>query len=136
MTPDMDRDEFKLACQTLLDEAASEHPAKHQGRLAARYLLRSASGESVELMFDKGPKSPPNLWICQRYAGGLMQAGMDFQSSPAASLYQTVDGAGRPRYGRHSALRPMRQLGNADLICFRLRTLGELEHILNRLKAG
>ena len=131
----MNKDAFKLACLTLLEEAAIEHPIGHQSKLAARFMLTSAGGESIELMFDKGPNSPPNLWICQRYAVDLMRSGMEFQSSPAASLYQISDNATKPRYGRHSALRPMRQLGNADLICFRLNTLGQLNQVLKTLKA-
>jgi len=38
----MDRDALKLRCVTPLDECAIEHPAGHQGKLAARYLVQSS----------------------------------------------------------------------------------------------
>ncbi len=130
----MNRDDFKQACLTILDGVASEHPVGHQGKLAARYLMRTGRGDSIELMFEKGAKTPPNLWIGQRHVGDGMLQALESRMSPAASLYQTADQADKPRYGRHSALRPMRQLANADLVCIHLRTLGELERILARLK--
>lgn len=131
----MNRDEFKLACLRILNGVAAEHPVGHQGKLAARYLLRKGGGDTVELMFEKGPTSSPNLWLCRQHLDERALEGIDHQLSPAASLYQTVDTAGKSRYGRHSALKPMRQLANADLVCVQLRTLGELERILGRLTA-
>lgn len=59
----MNREEFKLACLAILDGVASEHPAGHQGKLAARYLLRTGGGAAIELLFEKGPNTPPNLWL-------------------------------------------------------------------------
>lgn len=124
----MDRNELKLQCLELLDARASEHPAGHQGTLVARYLLRGHNGDVTELMFEKGPKTPANLWVAHRRATGLQ-----FQSSPASALYANKGANGKPIYGRHSGLKPMRELGHADLICFSITTLAELAKILDHL---
>lgn len=127
---------LKQLCLDLLDAAAIEHPLGHQGKLAARYVLRSAGGEGVELMFEKGPTSGANLWVCHRNARAILTEGLTFQSAPANALYKSADEHGKTRYGRHSALRPMRQLGNADLICFSIQNEAEVEKILEELAAG
>lgn len=49
----MDRDQLKHNCLERLDAGAIEHPTGHQGKLAARYLLRRGDGDRVELMFEK-----------------------------------------------------------------------------------
>jgi hypothetical protein len=127
---DVGRAALKRACLRHLEAGASEHPAGHQGKLAARYVLRSASGEGIELMFEKGPATPAHLWILRQFADSLSDAGIMSKHSPAALLYQQTDTAGRPKYGRHSALRPMRQLANADLTCFTIEHEAEIERIL------
>ena len=81
-------------------------------------------------MFEKGPNSAANLWVCHRYAERLLADNLTYRFSPAQILYETRDGNDRLRYGRHSALRPMRQLGDADLICFNIQSEAELEQIL------
>jgi hypothetical protein len=53
----MTRNTLKAACLSLLDTAAAEHPAGHQGKLAARYVLRSRSDERIGLMFEKSEKT-------------------------------------------------------------------------------
>src|SRR5690606_25005406 len=57
----MIRKELKLACLALLDDAAVEHPSGHQGKSAARYILRSENDDRIELMFEKGENSRANL---------------------------------------------------------------------------
>ena len=47
----MNREMLIAACLALIDQVATEHPAGHQGKLAARYIIRSSSGERVGLMF-------------------------------------------------------------------------------------
>ena len=130
----MDRDELKQRCLERLDERASEHPAGHQGTLAARYMLRGQGGDVVELMFEKGPKTPASLWVAHHRAVGLLiEPGLHFQSSPASVLYEKKDSKDKPIYGRHSALKPMRELAHADLICFTITAPGELDRILDHL---
>ncbi len=57
------RDDLKRACLAALDAVALEHPAGHQGKLAARYVLHTRRSEAIELMFEKGPKTPAHLWM-------------------------------------------------------------------------
>ena len=131
----MPRSELKHACLGLLDRAAVEHPCGHQGKLAARYIIRSASEERIELMFEKGDKSKANLWITRNHAQGLLDTGIEFRDYPASSLYQESEpGQARP-YGRHAALKPMRGLARADLVRFTVERAEEMELILGSLAA-
>lgn len=129
-----DRDDLKRACLAALDAAAFEHPAGHQGKLAARYILHSPSGATIELMFEKGPKTPANLWMSRQAGAALIDDNVRYRLSPATDTYATSDAEGRPRYGRHSALKPMRQLAHADLICFTVEREGQIEQLLDRLQ--
>lgn len=130
----MDREDLKLACLERLDAQAMEHPSGHQGKLAARYLLRCKNGDRAEVMFEKGPKTPANLWVAHKRAVGLIaEPGLHFQSSPASALFATRGSHGKPIYGRHSALRSMRELEHTDLICFRIASVAELDRILDHL---
>lgn len=128
-----DRDDLKRACLAALDAAAVEHPAGHQGKLAARYVLHTTRSETVELMFEKGPKTPANLWMIRKAGEPMIDDGIGYRLSPAADIYATTGAEGRLRYGRHSALKPMRQLANADLICFTIERVAEIRRLLDRL---
>ncbi len=132
----MDREELKLKCLELLTTRAMEHPVGHQGKLAARYLLRCSGGDRAELMFEKGPKTPANIWVAHKRVVDLIAGpGLHFQSSPASALFSTKGSNGKPIYGRHSALKSMRELENADLICFRITSPDDLERILDHILA-
>lgn len=131
----MNRVALKLKCLELLDEVAFEHPAGHQGKLAARYLLRCSNGDRAELMFEKGEKTPASLWVAHKRVVGLIsKPGLHFHSSPTSILFASESPSGRPTYGRHSALKSMRELGNGDLICFKITRTEELEYILEHLR--
>ncbi|WP_240661612.1 hypothetical protein [Nioella ostreopsis] len=127
------REDLKRACLNRLEEIAMEHPLGHQGKLAARYLLRRLDGDVIEIMFEKGPRSPANLWVGERFMRSLVDGPIPFRLSPARTLFAARTSDGRTLYGRHSALRPMRQLGTADLVCFALRSLADLELVLQAL---
>lgn len=127
-------DELKRLCIERLDEAAMEHPSGHQGKLAARYLLKRPDGDVVELMFEKGPKNPPNLWVTNtRVAELISQSELQFRLSPASILFNKKGSDGKPVFGRHSALKAMRELGHADLVCFRITSPDDLDRILGHL---
>ncbi|MFV0514258.1 MAG: hypothetical protein ACK5MY_11610 [Jhaorihella sp.] len=131
----MSPEELKRHCLSRLDECALEHPTGHQGQLAARYLLKRADGNVAEIMFEKGPKSPPNLWVAHRRVTGLItRPGLQFRLSPASALFATKGSNDKPIYGRHSALKPMRELGHTDLVCFRITSPGDLDRILGHLQ--
>jgi hypothetical protein len=113
----MSRDTLKVAVVQRLAQVAVEHPAGHQGKLAARFILRTTDGERIELMFEKGPASPANLWVCERFVRNLDTTTMSQRLSPGGALYKMVTDDGKKIYGRHAALRSMPQLCDADLVC-------------------
>lgn len=125
-----DREQLKSSCLGLLDAAAIEHPAGH-GKLFARYVLRSEEGDRIELMFEKGEKSPAHLWLTRRHALPLLTMGMEFR----AELYQPTEPGGKPVYGRQSALKSMRDLANADLVRLKIERVEQMEMILAKLVA-
>jgi len=129
----MTRETLKRACLAALDKVAIEHGVGHQGKLAARYVLRGQDGTAIELMFEKGPNRPANLWMTQRAGQALVDQGIRTRYSAAAATNATLDANGKPRYGRHSALKPMRQLAHADLLCFTIEREMELLRILDHL---
>lgn len=130
----MNRDDLKAACVRHLDERAFGHPAGHQGKLAARYMVRGQGGDLIELMFEKGPKTRANLWVATNRVSGLLRdAELDHRLAPASVLYATKGANGKPVYGRHSALKPMRDLANSDLVCFHISALAQLDRILDHL---
>lgn len=129
----MSREELKAACLALLDSMAVEHPAGHQGKFAARYLLRSASGERIGLMFEKSEKTKCCLWVERRFARDLMDEDIEFHLYLASSLYQTPEDGKKPSYGRHAALKSMRDLAHTDLVRFTLTSSAQMWVILDHL---
>lgn len=129
----MSRDELRKACLDRLEQRATEHPAGHQGKLAARYIVHREDGERIGLMFEKGEKTRPNLWVERRFARELMGADIEFRIYLASSLYQPADDGGKPAYGRHAGLKAMRDLANADLVRFTICQIPQLDLILDRL---
>lgn len=128
------RAELKLACLALLDEVAVQHPAGHQGKLAARYVLQSASGKRIGLMFEKSVTTPANLWLEQRFATDLMEAELQPRVYLASDLYSETEPGQKPLYGRHTGLKPMRELANADLVRVTFDRIAQLEMIITRLR--
>jgi hypothetical protein len=126
----IDLKNLKRAIVMRLDREAREHSKGHQASYANRYALRTADGMLVELMFEKGDKSPANLWVRQDFVQELLEGQIPFILSPASKLYQLVGKTGEKQYGRHSAIEEMMQLGKADLVCFDLREMADLDLIL------
>jgi len=124
---------LKQACLEVLDTACVMHPAGHQMKLAARYVLITKDGDRIALMFDKGPNSPANLWMLAAHAARIEHLGLPRRDYPAAELYAGTDDRGRPVYGRHSALRQMRELANADLVRFEIDHATLLQPLLRDL---
>ena len=117
----------------MLDKRAVEHPAGHQGKLDARYVLLSASGERIGMMFEKGERTQPHLWVPRRYVSDIEDSGIETRVSLASSLYQSAETGRQASYGRHSALKAMRDLAHVDLVRFTIERIGQLEMILERL---
>lgn len=84
-------------------------------------------------MFEKGEKSKPNLWVERRFVSGLEEAGIEFRVYLASALYPTSAPDQKQAYGRHAALKAMRDLANADLVRFTIERITQLEMILAEL---
>ena len=125
---------LKQACLEVLEAACVMHSAGHQSKLAARYVLIAGDGERVGLMFEKGPNSPANLWMRADHASRIEDLGVARRDYPAADLYAAIDEKGRPIYGRHAALRQMRELANADLVRFEIDQSDQLFAVCQHLK--
>lgn len=128
----IDRDQLKKAVVALLDSLAAEHPLGHQDSKAARYVLTTSGGAQIELMFEKNAQVPANLWCLEKAVARLV-GGPSATASPASVLHAKKNAKGQPLYGRHSSLENMPQLGNADLICFRLKSLSDAGVVLDHL---
>lgn len=131
--PVMNREMLIAACLTLLDRTAVEHPARHQGKLAARYIIRANSDERIGLMFEKSGRTKPFLWLARAHALDLLEAEIEFRVYLASSLYQEAEPGGKRPYGRHAALKSMRDLANADLVRFSVDRIGQMALILEKL---
>jgi len=55
--------ELKAEVVAQLDALAGPHPLGHQAAYANRYVYTLACGTRSEIMFEKGDRSPPNLWV-------------------------------------------------------------------------
>lgn len=124
---------LKRAALGLLNAVADEHPLGHQTSKAARYIMVSDDGARVEIMFEKNDDSPPNLWCLERAAGAALIAAQAPRRSTASGLWTKRGKDGERLYGRHSALKEMPQLGEADLVCFTPETVADIGQIIDRL---
>lgn len=131
-----DRTVIKSAAVALLDALCEEHPVKHQDSKARRYMLVAPGGLPLEVMFERGPESRPNLWVLANVAGHLVGGAIPQTLSPGSKLWSKLGSDGQPVYGRHSALMKMPQLADADLICFAPDSLAQLGEILDQLLAA
>ncbi|MBC2834069.1 hypothetical protein [Paragemmobacter straminiformis] len=127
------RAEFKAACLALLDRLCIEHPAGHQSKLAARYILISRSGERIPIMFEKAPNVAAQLWLRAEHTRHLGKGLGETRSYPAHALYTEKDEKGRPIYGRHAALKAMRDMANADLVKLEIEWIGQLERVIGAI---
>ena len=125
----MTREDLKSIIIQRLDAVCQEHPAKHQGSKARRYLYKGEAGKLTEMMFQQDAKSPPNLWLLEERVSGLLSPDFDYKLSAAN---RDPDG----KFGRHSAMKPMPQLAPGDLVCFNIQTPGQLDRILDALDAA
>jgi hypothetical protein len=123
----------KRALVALLDELADEHPAGHQPGYAARYVLTTDDGTQLEIMIEKGERSPPNVWMLRKAGAGLQRSGISAKTSPKSKLGTKIASNGKPAYGRHTGLRPMDQLAGEDLVYFVPENLTQVGSIIDHL---
>ena len=126
----LERIRLKAECLVRLDRVATEHPAGHQGKYSARYVLHGRRGRRVGIMFEKGPNTPAHLWLPRDAASPLMDSGIEYRLYPATDLYGDTGADTKPQYSRHSGLKPMRDLANIDLVRFTINDVSQIEEIL------
>ncbi|KAA1233647.1 hypothetical protein FHL81_19890 [Agrobacterium tumefaciens] len=120
--------QFKKQVEKLLDQAGREHASKHQPSKANRYVIGVTGGFPFQVMYEKGAKTPPNIWCLANVADHV--TGVECEIDRADRLRQAPG-----QYGRHSALEQMPQLANADLAKFVPKTLTEVRAIIDTIKA-
>ena len=130
-----DRQLLKDGAVGLLTALAEEHPLRHQPTKAARFVLTSRHDVKIEIMFEKNMASPPNLWCLEKAAGPALIARLKPKPSPAIKLRTSYGPDGKVRYGRHSSLERMDQLGEADLVCFAPDSFAEIGEIIDHLRS-
>jgi len=127
------RAELKNAIIARLDAVCEMHSLGHQASKARRYVFRGSNGATAELMFEQNDSVPANLWVLDSQVVSVVDNQIQSRRSPAAELYKKTGKNGNKLYGRHSALERMQQLGRADLICFNLQSIAQLDRILRAL---
>lgn len=71
--------------------------------------------------------------MTREQASDLLNADIEFRLYPASDLYKPTDAGGEPPYGRHPALKMMRDLANADLVRFTIYRVGQVQTILAKV---
>lgn len=127
---------LKTAIVARLDAVCEEHEMGHQGAYANRYVFKGENGTTTEILFQKNPESPANLWVLNSLLPAASIQGLAAKPSPASKLYKVPGANGKMKYGRHSALEKMPILGNADLLCINLSSVAQLDRILDALDAA
>ncbi|MFC3119572.1 hypothetical protein ACFOHS_20095 [Jhaorihella thermophila] len=134
----LSKDEIKRRVVARLDAIADVHPAGHQSTYANRYVYRAAGGTPIEIMFEK--KAPEAPRICGSRNGSSTKEPAGIWTTaclrPRPCIRAKKQKKGELLYGRHSGLRTMPQLERADLVCFRLRSVQDLEALIAMLDAG
>lgn len=129
------RKALKNTCLELLDRVAVEHPAGHQFKLAARYVITSRGGERIGLMFEKHESVPAQVRVARHYGKDLLGNEIPVCEYHAEKLYTSSDANVEPAYGRHAALKSMRDMANVDLLRFTVESRAQLERIVLHLAA-
>jgi hypothetical protein len=125
------RMQLKKSILDLLDKVGREHPSGHQGAYANRYVVSAAGGRPVEVMFEKSERVPANIW-CPAGVAKLV-SDVPVKESLKVSLWQLKKG--ERQYGRHSGLRAMPQLAEADLVKFQPETVAQARKVVDAVLA-
>lgn len=98
-------------------------------------MLHGSGGDRISLMFEKHGSTPAYLWMDYRFAQPLMDLAIPWLEYPATELYPHGNGT-KPRYGRHAALKAIRDLANSHLVRFEIRTVSEIDELLQGLRVS
>ncbi len=124
----MNREELKKAALEIFDKIADEHPKGHQEVYMNYYFVKNSK---LCFAFEKALKTPLNIWCklgVDKDVGGIKGV-----ESLAKNLWQKVNKKGEKVYGRHSGLKRIDELRNADLIKYTPTTLGEVQKVVEGL---
>jgi len=124
----MNREELKKAALELFDKIADEHPKGHQKVKMNYYIVKNSE---LCFAFEKNLGSPANIW-CKLGVKDEVN-GIDCEESKAEKLCQKVNSKGEKVYGRHSGLRKVDELCDADLVKYTAKTLGEVQKVVEGL---
>ena len=124
----MNREELKKAALELFDKIADEHPKGHQKVKMNYYIVRNSE---LCFAFEKNLNSPANIW-CKLGVKDDVE-GIKGVESLAKNLWKKVNKKGEKVYGRHSGLKKVDELRDADLIKYIPKTLGEVQKVVEGL---
>ena len=124
----MNREELKKAALELFDKIADEHPKGHQKVKMNYYIVRNSE---LCFAFEKNLASPANIW-CKLGVENEVN-GIAWVPSWAKDLWKKVNKKGEKVYGRHSGLKRVDELRDADLIKYIPKTLGEVQKVVEGL---
>ncbi len=130
------RAKLKADIVARLDSIAKTHSLGHQTAYANRYVLPVTGGKPVELMFEKGGTGNANLWVRSDVVNPISTDRILQRDYPAKDLNKLTNKGGKVMYGRHPALRPMDQLGLADLTRYTLKSVAQLDQIVANLNGS
>ena len=124
----MHREELKKSALELFDKIADEHPKGHQDVYMNYYFVKNSK---LCFSFEKSSKTPANIWCKLGVRGDVKE--IDCEESLAKDLWQKVNSKGEKVYGRHSGLKKVDELRDADLIKYTPKTLGEVQKVVEGL---
>lgn len=124
----MNREELKKSALELFDKIADEHPKGHQKVKMNYYIVRNSE---LCFAFEKNLASPANIW-CKLGVKDDVE-GIKGVESLAKNLWKKVNKKGEKVYGRHSGLKKVDELRDADLIKYIPKTLGEVQKVVEGL---
>ncbi|WP_295950340.1 hypothetical protein [uncultured Bartonella sp.] len=124
----MNREELKKSALELFDKIADEHPKGHQKVKMNYYIVRNSE---LCFAFEKNLNSPANIW-CKLGVKDDVE-GIKGVESLAKNLWKKVNKKGEKVYGRHSGLKKVDELRDADLIKYIPKTLGEVQKVVEGL---
>lgn len=126
-------DLIKKQAVNRLDREAVVHRKGHQNVHARRYVLSRVGKPGIEIMIImKGTHL--QLW-CEAEAMDLMTGATLVGEFRSGSETYQPDENGKIQYGRHSGLKVMDRLHRGDAWRFLPRTIGELDRILDAVRA-
>ena len=113
----------------LFDTFAVEHSVGHQPDKLNRYAIK---GSRLCFAFEKNLSTQVNIWCPIKVKDFV--SGIKNKESLSSELWKFNPVKGKIEYGRHSGLKAMKELRDADLIVFSPETSEEGERVVEAIK--